>query len=290
MGRYIVRRLLWVVVLLFVVSADHVRDLLRAAVGRPGAAARGPQPVAGADRGDPPPARPRQADLRRSTGIYMQAARPATSTSATATRTTPSVRTQIFDRLPATISWRSAPRSSGCSSASRSASSPPSSAASLARPRRDGRRARRDLGAGLLARPRRALPVRRRHRAVPDLRRAPAPTRRAPTTPAKWFASLILPWLVLAAAFAAIYARLLRGNLIETMSRGLHPHGARQGPARAARRSCATACARRSRRSSRCSASTSASCSAARSSPRPCSTSPASGASPTTRSRTPTCR
>jgi peptide/nickel transport system permease protein len=36
--------------------------------------------------------------------------------------------------------------------------------------------------------------------------------------PAKWFTSLILPWFVLAASFAAFYARLLRGNLIETMS------------------------------------------------------------------------
>jgi peptide/nickel transport system permease protein len=36
--------------------------------------------------------------------------------------------------------------------------------------------------------------------------------------PSKWFTSLILPWLVLAASFAAIYARLLRGNLVEVMS------------------------------------------------------------------------
>jgi peptide/nickel transport system permease protein len=36
--------------------------------------------------------------------------------------------------------------------------------------------------------------------------------------PGRWFGSLILPWLVLAAAFAAFYARLLRANLIETMS------------------------------------------------------------------------
>src|SRR3954471_4575646 len=35
--------------------------------------------------------------------------------------------------------------------------------------------------------------------------------------PAQWFSSLILPWMVLAAAFAAFYARLLRSNLIETM-------------------------------------------------------------------------
>jgi peptide/nickel transport system permease protein len=36
--------------------------------------------------------------------------------------------------------------------------------------------------------------------------------------PAQWFSSLLLPWLVLSATFTAIYARLLRGNLIETMS------------------------------------------------------------------------
>lgn len=36
--------------------------------------------------------------------------------------------------------------------------------------------------------------------------------------PWKWFTSLIMPWFVLAASFAAIYARLLRANLIEAMS------------------------------------------------------------------------
>jgi peptide/nickel transport system permease protein len=35
--------------------------------------------------------------------------------------------------------------------------------------------------------------------------------------PVKWFESLILPWLVVAAGTAAIYARLIRGSLIETM-------------------------------------------------------------------------
>jgi peptide/nickel transport system permease protein len=35
--------------------------------------------------------------------------------------------------------------------------------------------------------------------------------------PVKWFTSLLLPWTVLAASFAAIYARLLRSSLIETM-------------------------------------------------------------------------
>jgi peptide/nickel transport system permease protein len=36
--------------------------------------------------------------------------------------------------------------------------------------------------------------------------------------PSLWFQSLLLPWFVLAASFAALYARLLRANLIETMS------------------------------------------------------------------------
>jgi peptide/nickel transport system permease protein len=35
--------------------------------------------------------------------------------------------------------------------------------------------------------------------------------------PWKWFTSLIMPWLVLAASSAAIFARLMRGNLLEVM-------------------------------------------------------------------------
>ena len=35
--------------------------------------------------------------------------------------------------------------------------------------------------------------------------------------PAKWLQSLILPWCVLATAFAAVYARLLRGSLLDVM-------------------------------------------------------------------------
>jgi peptide/nickel transport system permease protein len=35
--------------------------------------------------------------------------------------------------------------------------------------------------------------------------------------PGKWFTSLILPWLVLAATFAAVYARLLRSSLLDVL-------------------------------------------------------------------------
>lgn len=37
--------------------------------------------------------------------------------------------------------------------------------------------------------------------------------------PGAWFGSLLLPWLVLAGAFAGVYARLLRSSLIEVMGR-----------------------------------------------------------------------
>jgi peptide/nickel transport system permease protein len=37
------------------------------------------------------------------------------------------------------------------------------------------------------------------------------------SAPLKWFTSLLLPWLVVAAGTAAVYARLIRGSLIETM-------------------------------------------------------------------------
>ena len=36
--------------------------------------------------------------------------------------------------------------------------------------------------------------------------------------PEQWFLSLLMPWIVLAASFAAFYARMVRGNLIEVMS------------------------------------------------------------------------
>jgi peptide/nickel transport system permease protein len=37
------------------------------------------------------------------------------------------------------------------------------------------------------------------------------------SNPGGWFLSLLMPWFVLAAAFAAFYARMVRGNLIEVL-------------------------------------------------------------------------
>jgi peptide/nickel transport system permease protein len=38
------------------------------------------------------------------------------------------------------------------------------------------------------------------------------------TSPTQWFLHMIMPWSVLAILFAAIYARIVRGNMIDTMS------------------------------------------------------------------------
>ena len=37
------------------------------------------------------------------------------------------------------------------------------------------------------------------------------------TNPSQWFSSLVLPWLVLATAFAAVYARFMRSNLVDVL-------------------------------------------------------------------------
>jgi peptide/nickel transport system permease protein len=37
------------------------------------------------------------------------------------------------------------------------------------------------------------------------------------TSPTQWFLHMLLPWVVLAMLFAAIYARVVRGNMIDTM-------------------------------------------------------------------------
>ena len=129
------------------------------------------------------------------------------------------VRQEIFERLPATISLdrRGGDRLVADRPADRDHLGAAQPHASSTAPRwaaRWSRSPRRSTGSGCVA----PVPVledigkcpdlpRRRHLHGPDQR-----------TRGRWFASLILPWLVLAASFAAIYARLLRRNLIETMS------------------------------------------------------------------------
>jgi peptide/nickel transport system permease protein len=86
-----------------------------------------------------------------------------------------------------------------------------------ARPPHDDWVTPRDLCPDLLAGSHGAVPVLNGHRRDPHLRRR-RHLRRSHRQPRRWFGSLILPWLVLAAMLAAFYARLLRSQLIEAMS------------------------------------------------------------------------
>ena len=143
------------------------------------------------------------------------------------------VRTEIFQRLPATISltlgavvvWLLIGLPVGVISAVRSRSLLD----------------RVTMGAALLAISapvywlglRGALPLLQRHRRVVHI--FPGAGTYVPLTqnPGKWFGSLILPWLVLAASLRRVLRAAAALNLIETMSRGLHPHRAGEGPDRA---------------------------------------------------------
>ena len=68
-------------------------------------------------------------------------------------------------------------------------------------------------------------------------------------TRSQWASALILPWLVLATAFAAIYARFLRANLLDVMGEDYIRTARAKGLGERPRRLQARRCARRSRRS-----------------------------------------
>ena len=245
MGAYIIRRLLWTLLLLWVVSGITLHRLQRPAERRPGAAARRaaraePEII----EAHPRDLRARPAALRPVLGLH-QGRLPAVRLRRAPTATTSTCATQLLDRLPehavpgrrrrrrladrrphgrhdlrrqarlvprplrddARRSWRSRRRSTGSASSSLYLFSD-------------------DIG---------RFPI------LPGLGRLPG-RGRASSTKAE---ALIMPWCVLATAFAAIYARLLRANLLEVDGRGLHPHRAGQGPVRAARDLPPRRCARR---------------------------------------------
>ena len=90
-----------------------------------------------------------------------------------------------------------------------------------------------------------ALDLLARARAGPA---APA-TRRSPTGVGEWFSHLILPWSVLALVFAAIYARMTRNTLLETLGEDYIRTARAKGLSGAGGCSSGTACARASHRS-----------------------------------------
>ena len=151
----------------------------------------------------------------------------------------------------------------------------------------DGRRAAARLGAGILARAGAAVPVLLdigKFKILPGAGSYVGLT----SDPWKWFTSLLMPWFVLAAGSAAVFARLMRGNLLEVMdedyirtarAKGLpEKQVVRQQGVRASINPVVTADGPRIRAAAR----------AARCWWRRCSTSPAWAGSRTNRSSTPT--
>ena len=216
MGRYIIRRILWVVLLLLVVSAVTFVIFYALPSGDPAALRAGRSPT------------PQElAQIRHTLGldkpIYVQYWRFMKGIVlhfdfGYSYQNSQPVRTEMFQRLPATASltigavivWLLIGLPVGVVSAIRSRSMLD----------------RFSMGAALLAisAPVYWLGLMGLFFFSNDIGRVikifPGAGTYVPLSenPTKWFGSLILPWLVLAASFAAFYARLLRSNLIDTMS------------------------------------------------------------------------
>jgi peptide/nickel transport system permease protein len=214
MGRYIIRRLLWVIVLLLVVTAVTflIFYLLPSADPAVIRAGRSPNPQL-------------IAQIRHTLGLdkpiyvqywrYMKAVVLHFDFGYSYQNSQP-VRTEIFQRLPATISltvgavivWLAIGLPIGIISATRSRSALD----------------RTTMGGALLAI---SSPVYwlglvglylfANDIGVVHVFDGAGTYTGLTANPARWFGSLLLPWLVLSASFAAFYARLLRSNLIETM-------------------------------------------------------------------------
>ena len=247
MVRYIIRRLLWVVVLLFLVSLLTFIIFYALPSADPAQLRAGRQPNPAARRADPPQPRPRQALVPAVLRLHEgpgAALRPRLQLPEQHLG-----QEQIFDRLPATISlaigaavlWLVIGIAVGIISAVRSRTA--------ARPAHDGRLALVAISApvywlGLVA----LYLFSEGHRQVPPFFKGAGSYVPFSQDPSLWFQSLIMPWFVLAAAFAAFYARLLRAALIEVMSEDYIRTARAKGlPER--RVISATACAARSRRS-----------------------------------------
>ena len=215
MGRYIIRRLLWVIVLLIVVSAVtflvfYVLPSADPAVLRAG---RSPNPAL-------------IASIRHNLGldkpIYVQYWRYMKNVVlhfnfGYSYQFSQPVRTMIFERLPATISltvgaviiWLMIGLPIGILSAVRSRSVMDRTA----------------MGGALLAISAPsywlglvALFLFANDIGIIKIFDGAGTYTGLTADPGRWFGSLLLPWMVLAAAFAAFYSRLLRANLIEVMS------------------------------------------------------------------------
>ena len=241
MVRYIVRRVLWVVVLLFLVSAVTFVIFYSLPSADPAALRAGRQP-------DPQLVETIRHNLGLDQPVYVQYWRYMKGVVlhfdfGYSYQNSAPVREQIVDRLPATISLaaRRGRHLAGRGVPGRDPLGP--AAASAARTgspwaRRSSRSRRRSTGSGLVV----ALPVRRGHRQVPAVRRR-RQLRAAERGPVA-VVRVADPALVRA---RGDLRRLLRAAAARQPDRddvrGLHPHRARQGADASGGSSCATACA-----------------------------------------------
>jgi peptide/nickel transport system permease protein len=215
MGRYIIRRVLWVVVLLLLVSAMTFLVFYALPSADPATLRAGKQP-------DPELVKSIRHTLGLDQPIYVQYYRYMErlvlhGDFGYSYTNDADVRTQIFDRLPATISltvgavilWLLIGLPVGVVSAVK----------------RRKPVDRLSMGAALLAisAPVYWLGLVALYLFSKDIGKVHLFDGANTYQPiskdlGSWFGSLIMPWAVLAASFAAFYARLLRGNLIEVMS------------------------------------------------------------------------
>ncbi len=214
MVRYVVRRLLWVVVLLFLVSLVTFVIFYTLPSADPAVLRAGRQPNPDLVR-----------RIRHELGLdrswlvqywlYMKQIVLHFDFGFSYQNSAP-VRQQIFDRLPATISL-----TAGAVVVWLAVGLPVGIVSAIRRRQLVDRAA---MGAALVAisAPVYWLGLVSLYLFAKDIGRFPlfdGANSYAPLSddPGRWLGSLILPWLVLAASFAAFYARLLRANLLETM-------------------------------------------------------------------------
>jgi peptide/nickel transport system permease protein len=215
MGRYIVRRVLWVILLLFIVSAVTFIIFYTLPSADPAVLRAGKSP-------NPELVQQIRHNLGLDQPVYVQYWRYMKGIVlhfdfGYSFQDSQPVRTEIFDRLPATISltfgavvvWLLVGLPVGVISAIK----------------RRSIADRVSMGAALLAisAPVYFLGLMSLYLFANDIGLVHIFDGAGTYTPisdnpARWLGSLLLPWMVLAASFAAFYARLLRANLIETMS------------------------------------------------------------------------
>jgi peptide/nickel transport system permease protein len=215
MVRYIIRRCLWVVVLLFLVSAVTFVIFYSLPSADPAALRAGRQP-------NPQLVETIRHNLGLDKPIYVQYWRYMKDVVlhfdfGYSYQNSAPVRQQIIDRLPATISL-----TAGAVVVWLAVAFPVGIISALKRRQLPDRIA---MGAALVAisAPVYWLGLVSLYLFSKDIGKFPlfdgAGTYKPfSEDPSQWFGSLIMPWFVLAATFAAFYARLLRANLLETMS------------------------------------------------------------------------